>query len=132
MIFLKFWKQLILFYIGGIGYVGLELLWRRRSSSSMFVLGGVCFLALGAFQRLARRIPALLKGLAGAMINTTLELTAGLIVNRNHQVWNYTNLPLHYRRQVCLPYSLLWIPVALAAMELHSQLNRVIDHSASF
>ena len=69
--------------------------------------------------------------MAGAMIITTLELIAGLLVNRNHQVWNYTNLPLHYRGQICLPYSLLWIPVAWAAMELYNLLNRALDHSVS-
>ena len=128
---MKFWKQLILFYIGGMSYVGLELLWRRRSSSSMFVLGGICFLALGAISRFARRLPAVLKGIAGAMIITALELTTGLLVNRDHQVWNYTDLPLQYRGQICLPFTLLWIPVAILGMWLYDRLSRAIDHSAA-
>ena len=128
---MKFWKQLILFYIGGMSYVGLELLWRRRSSSSMFVLGGICFLALGAISRFARHLPAVLKGIAGAMIITALELVTGLLVNRDHQVWNYTDLPLQYRGQICLPFTLLWIPVAILGMWLYDGLSRAIDHSAA-
>ena len=121
----------MLFYLGGMGYVGLELLWRRRSSPSMFVLGGICFLTLGALNRFLRRLPTLLKGIAGAMVITTLELSAGLLVNRDHQVWNYTNLPLHYRGQICLPFSLLWIPVAILGMWLHDRLSGAIDHSVA-
>ena len=132
VIYLKFLTKLILFYLGGMGYVGLELLWRRRSSSSMFVLGGICFLALGALSRSARRIPALLKSIIGALIITTLELAAGFLVNRDHRIWDYTGLPMHYRGQICLPYTLLWIPVAGFAMWLYDQLSRAMDHSAAF
>ena len=129
---MKIWKNAVLFYLGGMGYVGLELLWRRRSSSSMFVLGGICFLALGALGRFAKTVPAGLRAVAGAGIITGLELAAGIIVNRQHQIWNYTRLPLHFLGQICLPYSLLWIPVAWAAMALHRLFSRAIDHSVSF
>ena len=70
MIFLKFWKNAVLFYLGGMGYVGLELLWRRRSHSSMFVLGGICFLALGKLDEAARKRPLPLRLAAGSGIIT--------------------------------------------------------------
>ena len=44
---MKFWKQAVLFYLGGCAYMGLELLWRGRSHGSMFVAGGTCFLLIG-------------------------------------------------------------------------------------
>ena len=66
MIFLKIWKNAVLFYLGGMGYVGLELLWRRRSHSSMFVLGGICFLALGKLDEAARERPLPLRLAAGS------------------------------------------------------------------
>ena len=44
---MKFWKQAMLFYLGGCAYMGLELLWRGRSHGSMFLLGGFCFLLIG-------------------------------------------------------------------------------------
>ena len=113
-----------------MGYVGLELLWRRRSHSSMFVLGGICFLALGSLNRSRETVPAPLRAIAGAGIITGLELTAGFIVNRQHQVWDYTGLPFHYRGQICLPYTLLWAPVALAATELHRRLNQKLSDYA--
>lgn len=129
---MKIWKKVLLFYLGGMGYVGLELLWRRRSHSSMFLLGGICFLALGALDNAETPLPAPLRALAGAGIITGLELAAGLAVNRQHQVWDYSGLPFNYRGQICLPFTLLWVPVAGFATWLYRRLSRAIDHSAAF
>ena len=130
VVFLKFWKESVLFYLGGMGYVGLELLWRRRSHSSMFVLGGLCFLLLGQLKDTRLRLP-LPRAIAGAGMITTLELAAGLLVNRQHQVWNYSGLPLNFMGQICLPFSLLWIPIAALGMGLHTRLSRVVDQSVT-
>ena len=129
---MKIWKNTVLFYLGGMGYVGLELLWRRRSHSSMFVLGGACFLALGALRRLAFSLPPLLRAVAGAGLITALELAAGLLVNRQYGVWDYSQLPYNYRGQICLPFTLLWVPVAGFAMWLYDRLDRAIRQSAFF
>ncbi len=116
---MKIWKNAVLFYLGGGSYMTLEFLWRGRSHGSMFLLGGGCFLILGKLRRL--RCPALLRGVAGAGIVTALELLTGLAVNRDHQVWDYRSVPLQFKGQICLPYSLLWIPVSLGAMALHGK-----------
>ena len=42
-----------------------------------------------------------------------------LLVNRQHQVWDYRRLPYNYLGQICLSYSLLWVPVSLLAMGLY-------------
>jgi hypothetical protein len=116
--FMGFVKQILLFGIGGTGYVGLELLWRGRSHGSMFLLGGLCFLLLGTLRRLVK-ISLIFRLMIGAACVTVLELLTGLAVNRNYQVWDYRGLPLHYRGQICLIYSLLWIPVCFLGMMLH-------------
>ena len=112
-------QKTALFLIGGGGYVGLELLWRGRSHISMFVAGGVCFLLLGSLNRVRPRLPLALRCLVGAGIITTVELAAGLLANRDYSVWDYRQLPLNFHGQICLPYSLLWIPVSLGAMGLY-------------
>ena len=103
VIVLKFWKLLALFLIGGSGYVGLELLWRGRSHVSMFLAGGVCFLLLGKLNSIHPRLPLLLRGTVGALIITSVELLAGLLVNRNYTVWDYRSMPANFHGQVCLP-----------------------------
>lgn len=114
---MNFWRKTALFSVGGAGYVTLEFLWRGRSHGSMFLLGGVCFLALGQVKRLFLPLP--LRASAGAAVITALELLTGLAVNLDHQIWDYRSLPLNFRGQICLPYSLLWIPVSLAGFALY-------------
>ena len=109
--------QTFLFLVGGFGYVGLELLWRGRSHISMFLAGGLCFLLLGQLDR--TRLSFSAKCLLGAVIITAVELLAGLLTNRDHQVWDYRQMPFNFLGQVCLSYSLLWIPVSFGAMLLY-------------
>lgn len=117
-----FLKRAVLFSAGGLCYVVLELLWRGYSHSSMFVAGGSCFMLLG---RLRKHGPVL-KALGGAGIITFVELVAGLLVNRKYQVWDYRDMPFNFKGQICLPYSLLWVPVGLAGGLLYGFLDWVI------
>ena len=119
---MKFWKQILYFYLGGMAYTGLELLWRSRSHGSMFILGGCCFLALGQLRRL--RLPLPIRALVGSAAVTAAELGAGLLVNRSYHVWDYRRVPLNFMGQICLRYSLLWIPVCLLGMGLYGLLER--------
>ena len=116
---MKFWKQAVLFCVGGGAYTGLELLWRRRSHSSMFVAGGLCFLLLGQLKKL--KLPLLGRATLGAAGITAVELLTGLAVNQNHTVWDYRAMPLNFMGQICLTYSLLWVPVSLLGMKLYGK-----------
>lgn len=88
----------------------------------MFVAGGTCFLLLGQLH--GTKLPLPVRALAGAGIITAVELLAGLAANRQHQVWDYRHLPLNYRGQICVPYSLLWIPVSLGGMYLYGLIDQ--------
>ena len=115
-------REVFRFAVGGAAYVGLELLWRGRSHGSMFAAGGTCFLLLSRLGRTGLPLPA--KALLGAGAVTAVELSVGLVANRAHQVWDYRQMPMNYRGQICLPYSLLWVPVSLMAMGLDSLLEK--------
>lgn len=119
-----FRKNTVLFSCGGLAYMGLEVLWRGYSHSSMFLAGGSCFLLLG---RLARRTDRLtVRALGSAGIITGVELVAGLLANRGYGVWDYRDMPLNFKGQICLPYTLMWMPVGLAGMALYNRLERLI------
>ena len=122
---MKYGKYPLLFCVGGAGYVGLELLWRGWSHSSMFFAGGACFLLLGRL----KSQPPWIKAIAGAGIITAVELVAGLLINRQHTVWDYRDTPLNFLGQICLPYSLLWLPVALIGAESYRLLDKKMMHS---
>lgn len=90
----------------------------------MFLAGGACFLLLGKLNRTEPRLPFPLRAVAGAGVITTVELAAGLLFNRQYQVWDYRGLPLNFYGQVCLPFFLLWLPIGTAAMFLYELLDR--------
>ena len=105
-------RKTLLFYLGGCAYLGLELLWRGWSHGSMFLAGGICFLLIGHLNEVEPRLPLWGQALAGAGIITMVELAFGLAVNRDFAVWDYRGMPLNFLGQICLPFTLLWIPVS--------------------
>ena len=100
--------------------MGLEILWRGWTHSSMFFAGGSCFLLLGKLNETRPPLSLPLRALAGAGIITSVELLTGLLANRSYTVWDYRNVPLNFHGQICLPFTLLWVPVSLGAMGLYS------------
>jgi uncharacterized membrane protein len=124
---LKIWKNCVLFYTGGATYLSLELLYRGRSHGSMFLAGGLCFLLIGHLNRVEPRLPLPLRALAGAGIVTMVELGAGMLVNRQYQVWDYRDQPLNFMGQICPVFSALWIPLSLMAAVLFAQMDRRIE-----
>ena len=94
--------HLCLFIIGGVGYVLIELLWRRRSHASMFFVGGLCFELMGAIHtRLVRWTLPLRCGLC-ALAVSAVELVSGCILNRwlRLGVWDYSKMRFHLLGQV--------------------------------
>lgn len=123
---MKFRKSVLLFIIGGLGYMGLECLWRGWSHGSMFLAGGSCFLLLGKLERTQPRLPWPFRALMGTLIITSVELLAGLLVNRSYTVWDYRSMPMNFYGQICLPFTLLWMPISIGAMWLYQALDKGI------
>ena len=104
-------KYVVLFVMGGLVYMSLELLWRGYTHWTMGVLGGICFICLGLINEiLSWETPLALQMLIGSTIITILEFITGCIVNiwLGWNVWDYSNLPLNLLGQICLPFSILW------------------------
>ncbi len=122
----QYLKCLILGGIGGLLYIALELAWRGHSHWTMFLLGGACFLAIGAVNEwVPWCMPLWQQTLIGAAIVTLLEFLTGCIVNLwlGWGVWDYSGLPGNILGQICPQYMLLWIPVSLAAIVLDDWLR---------
>ena len=121
---MRFWKACVLFYMGGGAYMTLEFLWRGRSHGSMFLLGGLCFLLIGKLSNWLANIPLAVQLLLFSAMITFLELLTGLAVNGSYGVWDYREVPYNFLGQICLPFTLLWIPVSLGARELYRLADR--------
>ena len=119
-------KYLVLMATGGLLYVVLELIWRGRSHWTMFLLGGICFMALGLINEILPWSLALWKQmLIGVAIITVLEFLTGCIVNLwlGWNIWDYSHLPCNILGQICPQYCLLWLPVSLAGIVLDDWLR---------
>ena len=123
---MNFERKGILFAVGGLGYYFLEILWRGWSHWTMFVLGGSCFLLIGGLEERRSNLPVWGKLLAGSAICTAGELLFGLLFNRDHRIWDYRRLPLNLGGQICLLFSLLWIPVSGLALWLYRSCSRLL------
>lgn len=107
----KILRPIILISTGGMIYYNFEILCRGYSHISMFFCGGISFYTIGLLNENERFRPSFLSQmLLGTAIITGYELVTGLIVNRllHLHVWDYSQVPLNYKGQICLPFSLLW------------------------
>ena len=119
-------KHLVLVIIGGLLYILLEALWRGHSHWTMFLLGGICFLALGLINEVIPwEMPLWKQVLIGACIVTSLEFCTGCVVNLwlGWNIWDYSSLPGNVLGQICPQYFLLWLPVSLAGIVLDDWLR---------
>ena len=100
--------------IGGLVYMGIEILWRGHTHWTMGVLGGLCFVLIGLLDEWQDHPPMLLQMVQGAAIVTALELIVGLIVNRwlGWNVWDYSDMPFNLWGQVCLQFAVAWFSSA--------------------
>lgn len=119
-------KYIALGITGGLLYVLIETAWRGYSHWTMFVLGGLCFLALGLINEvLSWDTPLWQQVLIGACIVTVLEFLTGCIVNLwlGWDVWDYSGMPGNIMGQICPQYFILWLPISLAGIILDDWLR---------
>ena len=112
-------KNALLFSIGGLIYYLIEVIWRGYSHWTMYCLGGLCFVCIGLINEiLPWEMPLWKQGIIGALIITVLEFTTGCVVNIGLEwnVWDYSDVPFNIHGQICLPFTLLWFVVSLAAI----------------
>ena len=107
----KLLKYYTLGALGGVIYVFIELMWRGYSHWSMFLLGGVCFIALGLINEIIPwGMPLTAQMFIGCVIITSLEFITGCIVNLwlGWDVWDYSDLPYNLLGQISLKSSVGW------------------------
>ena len=121
------WRKAILFYLGGCGYVGLELLYRGWSHGSMFLAGGASLVLIGQLNHTEPKLPFPLRAAAGAGIITMVELAAGLLFNRDYTVWDYRSQPGNWMGQICPRFCVLWLAAAAVVLLIYDPLENLVD-----
>lgn len=112
-------KALMLFGIGGMTYVFIELIYRGYSHPSMFFVGGLAFILIGNLNEgYSWDMPLIKQMLHSAIIVTIVEFISGLVLNvfLGLNVWDYSNLPFNIMGQICLPFTIIWFLLSFVAI----------------
>lgn len=125
------YKTCILFLIGGAIYTLIETIWRAARGSnpthwSMFILGGLCFVLLGAINEyLTWDTPLIVQGVIGTIIVLALEFIFGCVLNiwLGLGVWDYSHMPFNIMGQICLPFAFAWFILSIVAIVLDDWLR---------
>ncbi|HWT26627.1 MAG TPA: hypothetical protein VN131_01690 [Mobilitalea sp.] len=127
IVYNRFLKYTLLFFVGGFAYGAVEILFRGYSHVSMFIAGGICFILIGLLDEVKawRNMSFISQMFCSSIIITVIEFITGLIVNvwLKLNVWDYSNLPYNIMGQICLLYSNIWFLISPLAILLDDYLR---------
>ena len=119
-------KALVLWSIGGLLYILCELIFRGYTHWSMFLVGGICFVLIGAINELIPwEMPIWQQAVIGSVIVTGIEFISGCVINLwlGWAVWDYSDMPFNVLGQVCLLFTGIWLLIAIVAIILDDYLR---------
>ena len=110
----------LMFPIGALGYGLIEVLWRGYTHFSMLLAGGICFITFAKIGEKFKKSTLIAKAIIGSAFVTVIELILGVIFNiiLKKNVWDYSKLPLNFKGQICLLYSVFWVMLSLIFIPL--------------
>ena len=125
-----FLRKIIMFFVGGMGYGLIEILWRGYTHPSMLAAGGICFSFFGYLSEKLQNKSILLKAVLGSGFVTFIELSFGIVFNiiLKQNVWNYSNRFLNFKGQICPLYSVFWLVLSLVFIPLAQKVNRALQN----
>lgn len=129
LLYNRFLKYTLLFFIGGFAYGGIEILFRGFSHISMLIAGGICFILIGLLNEVFPWDMALISQMfISAGIVTVVEFVIGWVVNiwLGLNVWDYSTLPYNFMGQICLLFINIWFFLSLFAILLDDYLRYYI------
>lgn len=117
------------FFIGGILYTLIELIWRGHTHVSMTFAGGLCLSGLYWFDKHSVSLTFISKCIIGALGITVVEFGIGCIVNRafNLGVWDYSDRFLNIMGQICPLFTFMWFLICIPALGICKIVGRMAN-----
>ena len=112
-------RYFTVFVFGALAYGLIEIAVRGYSHISMGILGGLTMTLISVFNNARRHgLPMIVQLLGTTAFITASELVTGIIININMKlnVWDYSDMPLNYKGQICLPFVFLWFLLSIVGM----------------
>ena len=108
----RVFKDLCLIVLMGFMYMGIEVLWRGRTSIFMGLVGGTCGLLIGELNEHSAFYVRKMweQSLIGTLITLAIEFISGVILNIwwKLDIWDYSGMYGNILGQICIPYAFLW------------------------
>lgn len=108
----KVCKDLVLIFLMGISYMGIEIAWRGHTSWTMGVVGGLCGFLIGRLNEHPTFFERKMwqQAITGTIITLCIEFISGMILNvwLGLNIWDYSDEPFNLMGQVCPQYGVLW------------------------
>ena len=122
-------KCIFIFFLGGIGYGLLEILFRGFTHWSMIITGGSALLILYLINQSLPKTSLFIKALLGASAITVTEFTVGIIVNKmfSFGVWDYTDTPGNILGVITPIFSICWFAIAFVMFIIFECTKKVIN-----
>lgn len=123
---MRFLKRLILFFIGGLIYCGIELSARGYTHWTMGIVGGLAFLLVGALNEyLSWKWSITTQALVGGICITAMEFISGCILNLwlGLNIWNYSQEQYQILGQISLLHSCYWVGLSFVAIWLDDMIR---------
>ena len=111
---MKLSRYFYAFLMGFFIYSLLEVAGRGYTHWTMALCGGIVLAGIYRLSGSVRLIPCCL---LGALMTTCLELAVGIFDNliMGWQVWDYSDMPMNFLGQICLPFSAGWFLLCVPA-----------------
>lgn len=120
MMVMKVNKNIVLFIVGFMTYITIEVLFRGYSFALMGACGGLAIVILDKINnKLSWNTDILIQALIGSLLITFFELVIGELALHTSLVpvmWDYSDVPLNFDGVICLPFSLAWAGLSLVAV----------------
>lgn len=118
--FKLFCRFIILWFVMGICYALIEILFRGFTFLQMIWIGGLCGVLVGLLNEFSAFKTSRIwqQSLIGTGITLVIEFVSGYICNirlREH-LWDYSRVPLNFMGQICLRTAIAWfflMPLAI-------------------
>lgn len=133
-------KVLVLWFIIGMMYFTLEgcfHLFNKGGYANILMLpvGGLCGVLVGGINQYKKfyNLKIVYQSIIGCLIVTTVEFISGYILNirLGLNIWDYSNLPLNYKGQICLLFSIIWFILMPLLIWLEDYLRWIFWHEGT-
>ena len=110
----RFIFYLLLLCTAGYVYVIIELCYRQKTDVTMMFCASICAIPMIFLNNIfSYELDFLIQILLCGSFCTVTELIFGLNFNSDYHIWDYSNMILNYKGQICIVFFFVWVLLSI-------------------